>query len=144
MKKIILFTLGAMLAIPAFAQTEGVTTFQSLGVTNNVLAATTNTANVVIDCRKQSTVLLTAKFNFDAATAGVIPCLILKSGDGINYETTGVTVNFTANGTNVIVGTTNLDSKGAAFMKLSTIANTNATANLTNLSIGYVIKTKAP
>ncbi len=142
MKKILLLIGLAVIAVSARAQVPNYGA-QNLGVTNNVVAATTNAETKLIDCRKQNTVGVMLNCAAVSSTTGTTTFTYYRSLDGTTFESTGNTVTQTENGTNIISTFTNLNTYGCGFIKFS-IANTNAAIALTNLSIVYGVKISAP
>lgn len=153
MKTLIITALAAFaLAGSAFAESSAIRIGSALGdrgqtvaLTNAIPASTTESTHVGsgVDLREWENVSLQTSFNSGSAGTGTVTLTFARSGgrlgpadSGIVYETTPrFTWVLAANGTNTVVGHTNLprDSiSGAAALRLvSVAAGTNALANFT-------------
>lgn len=144
MKKLIISLVVVALAHSGLAQSPIYAPQLLYGGTSNALANATTTVGAVISCQKQSKVGVSITSALDAASTGVLTYNYAHSVDGVKYETTNATIVIASNGTNVITVQTNLDTLGGGYIKLVSIANTNATANATNFNITYGVKISAP
>ena len=154
MKKIFLIAAVAGLSVSS-AFSQGTPIYQNqllFGGTNAVLAGTTSNYTVaanmlVLDVRKQANVDVSIQWANDATNLGSTTFTFQRSIDSINWETNSpntTAIALTNNGTNVSIVLTNLNTQGAGYMRLTSIAQTNAVANFTNVNIQYGIKIQAP
>jgi hypothetical protein len=126
-----------IMAASAFAQSPVVLLN---GGTNNVPADTTNAVNLVLGRFPGSVTAVGADIKLaGAGTAGVL--FTFQAGiDGSNWDTAKTfTLRANGNGTSVNTTITNFTVSGYPYLKLVSIANSNATA-VTNLTVKYTIK----
>lgn len=139
----ILLTL-ALIALPAFADVGT----QNTSCTNLAAAATTTTANLGSAVKVDSTdsVGVTIKFSGSAAGTGAVVWRMVRSPNGIDYESTANNYLVCSNALAGATSITNYYSipsdyiRGAQYVKLLNIQNYDASANATNLSI--IVSTK--
>lgn len=143
MKKLLSIIGLAAVLLPASVMGQArINVPQSLGIANTVLAATASnyTSGNVMQVGGQNTVAIQVKANSDATNvlSGGLVLIFQKSVDGSTYETSTNTIfGTTQNGTNTLTTIYTLSTSNCAWIKLTTISNLNATANITNLSIKY-------
>jgi len=150
MKKL-LAIIGLVALAAGYTATAQVPTYsaQTLWTTNGtgIPAATAVAGNAAMDVRKQATVgvQITAQSDTSGAAIG---CMFVPSIDGTTYAGSTLAgsaykiVSFTP-GQTATTMFTNLDTYGAAFLKLQYITNTTGAA-CTNISIKYGVKISAP
>jgi hypothetical protein len=154
MKPLLSFMSAIALALclftpPAHADPSGPTDF---GITNSIAAATTNTSAQTIGnalpVSKFDSVGLVFNAQGSASGSSNITITFARSLDGTNYETTPqLTWTVAANGTTQVIAYTNLSNTylgPAAYLKVVSIANANATANMTNASLTLGTKSIKP
>jgi len=149
MKTGIRFLLSGFLlfcSLPARAQSYSAYSAETLlaGGTNNIAANTTKTytAGTTIGLKRQREVALSFAFNLTGAASSTHQVLFSSSLDGLTWKTNdaGYTLTLTANGASTVVFTTNLTVGAIGYLRLESIANTNATLAVTNLAVLYSIK----
>ena len=137
-----LFALALLFpAATAVGQYQVITTVLD-GTTFIVPAATTsNYTTVVFDTRKQKDLTIEGSFKSTGTNSSTITFTLQPSLDVATFDTAKVwTWTVTANGTSTAVGTTNIATGGAGFVRLSSIQNANATQGLTNILVRSAFK----
>jgi hypothetical protein len=113
------------------------------GGTNNIAAATTNTAYAAtIDLHRQEWIALRISYT-STLTNGLTTIFRFKpSLDGTTNDNVGTSfdVTVTGNGTNNVCVVTNMSVGAIGYLKLTQIEHVNTTAALTNLYVSYAIK----
>ena len=139
---LVLFALALLFpAAKAVGQYSVVTSVLD-GTTFIVPANTTsNYTTVVFDTRKQKDLMLESSFKSTGANTSTITFTLQPSLDGVTFDTIKVwTWTVTATGTSTAVGTTNIATGGAGFVRLASIQNANATQGLTNILVRSAVK----
>lgn len=137
------FAALIMCVLPCQAQKTSIT---DVGITNSIAANATTTANLgsAIDLRKHRDCGLLLSFQGDAAGTDNITVTIVRSLDSSTWESTpGISWVTAANGTTAVNSYTNLTTSqlGAArYIKILSIANAAASANMTNCSLKVIRK----
>lgn len=144
--------IGLALSAPkagaqVYGRWQGLTTTlvggTSAGGTNNIVANTTNTMAVRLDCPQTDNVMLKAQFKLAGAGTSAVE-FILVPGDVDGYQTNNTTPqvikwNITANGTTGVAGVTNLSVAGYPALWVISQGHNNATA-VTNMTFSYGFK----
>ena len=135
MKKLIL-SLFAFAGV-AFAGPLATPLTGAGGVSCAVTNAITNTYNYRIDAPSAPELAITASFKLANGTdVGPVQFLFDTSVDGVNWSASTVTLSVTPISTAVrAVGITNVSKGAVPFYRLASIVNTNATSNLTNVTV---------
>jgi hypothetical protein len=135
MKKI-LTSLAAVAILATVAQAQQYTA-ASLTVTSNIAAASTNSpASAVRAVTRNRHAAIATSFAMTGAGTPNVVFSFSRSADGTNYETTpSLVITNAANGTNTVTSITNLDLGAAGWLKLVSVANTNASTAITNLAV---------
>lgn len=135
-----------LLSIVSFIALTGAALAQSpvpllSGGTNNIPAATTNTATTYTLGRfPGSQTAISADVKLNGAGTSAVTFIFDRSLDGSNWDTgTTYTLSITANGTNTVTGITNLTVGGVGYLRLKSLGNANASA-VTNLTMKYTVK----
>ena len=128
-------------AATAVGQYQVITTVLD-GTTNHVHALTTsNYTTVVFDTRKQKDLTIEGSFKSTGANTSTMTFTLQPSLDGITFDTTKVwTWTIAATGTSTAVGTTNISTGGAGYVRLASIQNANATYLITNILVRLAFK----
>lgn len=137
-----LFALALLFsAAKAVGQYQVVTSVLD-GTTFIVPAATTsNYTTVIFDTRKQKDLMLEGSFKSTGANTSTITFTLQPSLDGVTFDTTKVwTWTITAAGTSTAVGSTNIATGGAGYVRLASIQNANGSQGLTNILVRSAIK----
>lgn len=103
------------------------------GGTNNIARATTNTYNLTVNTRDYSAFSLEVGWVLNAAGTGSNVITIQKSYDNSKWYSAGSFVG-TNNGTNAVFYDTNITTGNYGYWRITTIGNTNASADITNLT----------
>jgi hypothetical protein len=136
-------TFGALLVFcqPAQAQSRLVYSPQSAiaftSITNNTTVTLTN---IVMDVRKQAKVAVQTSAVSVASNTDNVVYTITRSVDGTTYETTGTTITVASTGTTAAVTVTEIDCKGAGYLKLHSIQNASASVGLGAVSVKWGLK----
>jgi hypothetical protein len=131
-----LFVLPAQAQIPdAIYAPQTAISFTS--ITNNVTVSPTN---IVMDVRKQAKVAVQTSVVSVAANTDNVVFTLLRSVDGTTYETTGTTITVASTGTTPVVTLTEIDCKGAGYIKLYSIQNASASVGLGATSVKWGLK----
>lgn len=109
------------------------------GLTNNIARATTNTYNLSIKVRNYGDFLLEAQWSLNTTGTGTNVFSLQKSADNIVWYDAGQFTG-TNNGTNVVGAITNITAGSYGYWRLTTVGNTNAAADITNLTARTVYK----
>jgi len=139
MKRLLLLAAAVLGYVGAQAQ-QFQQSSSALSSTATVLAGTTSnyTANAFFCGKGNGYVGIMTSFKLDAACTGTITFYFQKSIDGTTYETTpSVSATITANGSTAVNTFTQATTLGSGYIRLSSIVNTNATQNLTNLVVKF-------
>ena len=132
-------TFSASAQIPSYGPAKVGT------VSNYVAASTATNYNAVIPVQSQRNVALQITQNNDAAGTANISYVLQSSVDNVTYQTGPFAVIIVpANGTTAVTTVTNFDTVGVGYLRLQYVTNAAASANLTNFSITYGIKTLSP
>lgn len=121
-----------------FATTNGASASWT-GVTNGIAANTTQTINSPATITRWPGLCLTVGFNQSGAGTGNTTFTFAKSADGVNWETSPfLAIALAGNGTTAVNYVTNF-SEGSlpGYIRLVSIANTNASLYLTNVIAQY-------
>jgi hypothetical protein len=146
MKKLLLLIAFAAGLVSFDAKAQYVPLLTGGTVTN---AGSTN-LGYYIDCSRQDNVQIFLSFNnMTAGTASNAILRFIRAADASGTkDDTNWTGNITlaCNGLSTVQVATNIAVPGVAFLKLTQIENTNTPAGhqLTNVSIGYVVKKFRP
>lgn len=147
--KRILIALSVALGLSASAADYSA---RSLGVTNTIAASTTVTAaealGDVIDLKNYTRLGLQVEFVHPSTTAaGNVTLTLIRSADGVTYETTPtLTWVIANNNTNQVVAFTNFPvtaTDAVRFIKLKSIQN-GATNTLNGVKVWAIRKTATP
>ncbi len=143
MKKLLTsLIMMAALAVTVQAQVSVI----NLGATNSVTASATETKNLgsAVDVSKHRTVGVEARFQGSAAGTNDVIYLFKLSSDGKTYESgTTFKAAWAQNSTNAVIGVTNVPETHLGcfkYIKLYSIQNQDADANLTNHSVRIILK----
>jgi hypothetical protein len=149
MKKLLLtivvlaaFAITVSAQVPTYAP-QAISPYQT--ITANTTTNYTTVTGPVLDVRHQQNVAIEVTLQNNAAGATNNNITLLKSVSGLYWDTTNtVVIQPWSNGTTACTTTTNIDVSGFGYLKLYSINNPHATANITNIVICYGIKTGAP
>lgn len=154
-RKLALLTAPVLVAFTPLAATAGIQTLIPAGTTNSVSAASTNTFSgaLVANCGTSKDLPISFGFTMSAANTStnvlIIDTALVTGTNSIftngYWQSGAITTNLTiANGTNPVVMNFNIVPTAAGggqwFYRFS-VANTNATAYMTNLFLSVGPKT---
>lgn len=129
-----------VLAIPAKAQNYSIQTTTLTGGTNNVSATTTNSSlAIVMPVPKSSFIGIQPSFKLTGSGTTAVVFSFDESIDNSVWTSGTQTLSITPAGTTVVTGIKNFSANGVGFLRLSSIANANATA-ITNLVVKFATK----
>jgi len=147
MKNLLYTLIAASVGLSAVAADYHAT---SISATNSVAASTTLTSNTgnVIDLKNYTRLGLQVEFTHASTTAaGNLTLTLIRSADGVTYETTPtLTWVIPNNNTNQVVAFTNLpaaNTDAVRYIKVKSIQN-GATNAMTGFKIWAVRKTSTP
>lgn len=151
MKKIAIIAL-AVLALCAFTTqaAEPVFSLQNVNLTTdltatpNIGANSTTNLTVVIDCRKQQNVMLELRYNLTGTGTDTTTLTYGFSVTGTAPTKPTYTMLATNTGTTLVRQTLNIDTGGAGYIHLISLANADAGDAMTNIALSYGIKMSAP
>ena len=144
----ILIGVAALLATVSTtvsAQTYSPQTVAQSPATLATLVTTNYATPPLIPCGKQQNVFLMFSFNQSAASTSNVVYSLSKSVDGLNFDTNNeITVTIASQGTTRVNYGTNLNTGGAGYLRIDSIANATALTTMTNYGVGYGVKMSAP
>ena len=130
-----------LMAVSAFGQYTVVTTELNGGAFQVPANTTSNYTTIVFDTRKQRDVMVEGSFKSTGANTSTITFTLQPSLDGVTFDTTKVwTWTITAAGTSTALGSTNISTGGAGYIRLASIQNANGSQGLTNILVRYAVK----
>lgn len=125
----------------AFGQYSVVTTALNGGAFQVPANTTSNYTTIIFDARKQKDLMVEGSFKSTGANTSTITFTLQPSLDGVTFDTTKVwTWTITAAGTSTAVGSTNIATGGAGYIRLASIQNANGSQGLTNILVRYAVK----
>lgn len=140
-----LLSIAAVLALAASVNAQTYS-YQSLDIgTNMVEYGETQTANAVMDVRKQDDVCFLLSFNLNSTGTGDQTLVFERSLDGTTWGTAGTpgaaqTVVVAATSDTTLTLMTNLPTYGCGWIRLKSWANGDDAEEATNIVCGYAIK----
>lgn len=147
MKSLITIALGILIGMPAFSADYHAV---SIAATNSLTASATQTSNTgnVIDMKNYTRLGLQVEFTHASATAaGNCTITLVRSADGVTYETTPtLTWVIPNNSTTQVVAFTNLpaaNTDAVRYIKVKSLQN-GATNAMTGFKIWAIRKTATP
>lgn len=147
MKHLITIALGILIGMPAFSADYHAV---SIAATNSLTASATQTSNTgnVIDLKNYTRLGLQVEFTHGSATAaGNCTITLVRSADGVTYETTPtLTWVIPNNSTTQVVAFTNLpaaNTDAVRYIKVKSLQN-GATNAMTGFKIWAIRKTATP
>jgi hypothetical protein len=136
MKKLLcLLAVTVLAAASALAAGSGAYNVTVLNTGTNVIAASGSLTptSAIIDAAKQNNVCLQLSYKLSGTGATTLSAFLHKSVDGVTYETSpSGTLAVVANGTNTVCGTLNIETLGARYLKVVSIANGNSGTSAVN------------